>query len=276
MNDIRLVGLDLDGTLLGGGRSLTQKTKEVMERVAAKGINLVIISGRRFEVVPQDVRELTFMRYFALCNGAVIYDKFEDRILYQSDIPFDEAMKLYDSLVDYTEVYVDCYHDDGSWVDVKDYARIDEFVSDQSHRDLLHNTRTSVNDLRQSLIERGKSVQKFQSIYKSTEIRDKEQKRIAALYPDLVFAGSMTYNIEITTREATKGICLLKLTELLGLRREQTIAFGDGSNDISMLRCAGTGYAMENAPDYVKAEADKIAPSNTEDGVAQVLTELFL
>ena len=276
MNDIRLVGLDLDGTLLGGGRSLTQKTKDVMERVAAKGINLVIISGRRFEVVPQDVRELPFMRYFALCNGAVIYDKFEDRILYQSDIPFDEAMKLYDSLVDYPEVYVDCYHDDGSWVDVKDYARIDEFVSDQSHRDLLHNTRTSVNNLRQSLIERGKSVQKFQSIYKSTEIRDKEQKRIAALYPDLVFAGSVTYNIEITTREATKGICLLKLAELLGLRREQTIAFGDGSNDISMLRCAGTGYAMENAPDYVKAEADKIAPSNTEDGVAQVLTELFL
>ena len=276
MNDIRLVGLDLDGTLLGKDRTLTPTTLEVMERVSAHNVNLAIVSGRSFPVVPQVIRNLPFMRYFVLCNGAAIYDKLEDRMIYQAQIPFDNAIKIYDSLAEYPDVYLDCYHDDGCWAREEDYARIDEIIADQTHRDLLYNTRKPVANLRQALANRGKPIQKLQTIYKNSEIRDAEMKRIAALYPELALTGAFTYNIEINVPEATKGIGLLKLAELLGLSREQVIAFGDGSNDISMLQCAGIGYAMANAPDYVKVKADRIAPPNTEDGVAQVLSDLLL
>lgn len=276
MSNFKLVGLDMDGTVLGKDRILTQKTIDVMEKVSAKGVHLVVDSGRRFPVVPAELRELPFMRYYVLCNGAEIYDKLEDKVLYSSEIPLKRALNIYDSLVSHPEVYLDCYQSDGSWARAEDYVRIDEFVEDQSHRDVLRNTRTPVQGLRQFLVERNKPVQKFQTIYKNMAIRDKEMERISALYPDMTVTSAYTYNLEVNVPDATKGIGLIKLGEILGIPREQIIAFGDGENDISMLQNAGVGYAMENAPDSVKAQADRIAPPNTEDGVAQVLTELFL
>ena len=185
-------------------------------------------------------------------------------------------MDIYDSLTSYPEVYLDCYHTDGSWARAEDYARIDEFVEDQSHRDVLRNTRTPIEDMRQKLLDRQKPVQKFQTIYKNMTIRNKEMDRISVLYPEMGVTSAYTYNLEVNVPEAAKGTGLLKLAELLGLKREQVIAFGDGENDIDMIQCAGIGYAMANAPENVKAAADRIAPPNTEDGVAQVLEELFL
>lgn len=276
MNKLKLVGLDMDGTLLGKDRSLTQHTIDTLEKVAATGVHLVVDSGRKFEVVPKELRELPFMRYFVLSNGAEIYDKWEDKVLYRAEIPFDIAMDIFDSLISHPEVYLDCYHSDGSWARAKDYARIDEFVEDQSHRDVLRNTRTPIENMREKLVARQKPVQKFQTIYKNTAIRDKEMKRISALYPQMGITSAYTYNLEVNVPDATKGIGLLKLAELLGLERDQVIAFGDGENDLSMIEGAGIGYAMANAPDNVKKVADRIAPPNTEDGVAQVLEELFL
>lgn len=275
-NQIRIVGLDLDGTVLGKDRVLTQRTIDALEMASSKGVHMVIDSGRQFEVIPKELRDLPFMRYYVLCNGAVIYDKWEDKVLYSAEIPLEKSMKIYDSLTEHEEVYLDCYHSDGSWARAEDYARIDEFVSDQSHRDVLHNTRTPVENMRQALLNRGKPVQKFQTIYMDTETRDEERERLAKLYPEMMITVAYTYNLEMNVPEATKGIGLLKLAELLGFDREQVMAFGDGGNDISMIQCAGIGYAMENAPEEVKMTADRIAPPNTEDGVAQILESMFL
>ena len=92
--------------------------------------------------------------------------------------------------------------------------------------------------------------------------------RIAALYPQMTVTSAYPYNLEVNVPEATKGIGLLKLAELLGLQREQVIAFGDGENDISMLQYAGIGVAMGNATPACKAAADFITRTVDEDGVA--------
>ena len=68
---------------------------------------------------------------------------------------------------------------------------------------------------------------------------------------------------------------IVPLARHLGLERRQILAFGDGLNDISMIRAAGFSVAMGNAIDELKREADRIAPGNDEDGVAQVLEALF-
>jgi hydroxymethylpyrimidine pyrophosphatase-like HAD family hydrolase len=70
MNELKLVGLDMDGTLLGKDRILTQHTIDTLEKVAATGVHLVVDSGRKFDVVPKELRELPFMSYFVLSNGA--------------------------------------------------------------------------------------------------------------------------------------------------------------------------------------------------------------
>ena len=79
---------------------------------------------------------------------------------------------------------------------------------------------------------------------------------------------------EILPKGVSKGNLLLKLADLLGIDRNKTIAVGDYDNDISMVKCAGIGYAVSNARDSVKEVADKITVSNEENAIAAIIEEL--
>ncbi|MBQ8953593.1 MAG: HAD-IIB family hydrolase, partial [Clostridia bacterium] len=81
--------------------------------------------------------------------------------------------------------------------------------------------------------------------------------------------------IEFVSPKAGKAVALERLSQLLSIPKAEIIAFGDGLNDLDMLEWAGTSYAMENGAPEVKARADFIAPSNAEDGVAQVVERLI-
>ena len=83
-------------------------------------------------------------------------------------------------------------------------------------------------------------------------------------------------NIEVNAAGVNKGRALVRLGERLGIRREEIMAFGDGSNDLKMLKEVGTGVAMENAKDEVKEAADYIAGLNDEDGVAKFIEAYVL
>ena len=87
----------------------------------------------------------------------------------------------------------------------------------------------------------------------------------------LELVGSLQYNIEINAAGVNKGTGLVNLGRMLGIRREEIMAFGDGDNDIAMLREAGFGVAMANADEQVKAAADYITLSNEEEGVAEAI-----
>ena len=92
----------------------------------------------------------------------------------------------------------------------------------------------------------------------------------------LELVGSLRYNIEINTAGVNKGTGLVNLGKVLGIKREEIMAFGDGDNDIVMLKEVGIGVAMANAEDKVKETADYITLSNEEDGVAEAIEKLVL
>ena len=271
--DIRLVGLDLDGTLLDDDRKVRRRTIDALRLAAEHGINLAVISGRNFLAVPEEIRALPFIRYFVLCNGASIYDRQRDELLFQADIPLEEALALYDAL-DEENVYYDCYLSDGAWTPRSHYDRIDEFVPVASHRAFLKGNRQPFDDFRGALRQRGKSVWKVQSIYQDTATRDREMARLREKFPQYTFVTAYPYNLEVNMPAATKGSGLMQLAQILGLDRGQVMAFGDGGNDVSMLQSAGVGVAMGNACDEAKAAAACVGPTNNEDGVAQVLEAL--
>ena len=271
--DIRLVGLDLDGTLLDDDRKVRQRTIDALRLAAEHGVNLAVISGRNFLAVPEEIRALPFIRYFVLCNGAGIYDRQRDELLFQADIPLEEALALYDAL-DEEDVYYDCYLSDGAWTPQSHYDRIDEFVPVASHRAFLKVNRQPFDDFRGALRRRGKSVWKVQSIYKDTATRDREMARLEKKFPQYTFVTAYSYNLEVNMPAATKGSGLMQLAQILGLERAQVMAFGDGGNDVSMLQGAGVGVAMGNACQEARAAAACVGPTNNEDGVAQVLEAL--
>ena len=270
MIDIKLVGLDLDGTLLDDDRKIRPRTIEALRSAAENGINLAVISGRNFLAVPAEIRGLSFIRYYVLCNGAAIYDAWEDNMLYRADIPLDEAIEIYHAL-EQEDVYYDCYLSDGAWTQQSHFDRIDEFVPVESHRAFLKVSRTPFPNLCEALKQRGKPVWKVQSIYKDTATRDKEMARLQAQFPQYSLCTAYSYNLEFNVPEANKGDGLMQLARILDIPPEQVMAFDDGGNDVTMLKNAGTGIAMGNASTAAKAAANYIGPTNTEDGVAQVL-----
>ena len=110
-----------------------------------------------------------------------------------------------------------------------------------------------------------------------------EPERVRVLLPLLrehfagraVISTSQPKFIEFVSPRAGKGAALETLCSLLSIPRESVIAFGDGLNDLDMIEWAGTGCVMANGADAVKACANLIAPSNAEDGVAQIIEALL-
>lgn len=92
----------------------------------------------------------------------------------------------------------------------------------------------------------------------------------------MIVSSSLDNNLEINAPGATKGEAILRLAGHLGLCREQTMGFGDGENDMTMIRTAGIGVAMGNAVEALKAEADYVTVTNDEDGVADAIEKLVL
>ena len=125
---------------------------------------------------------------------------------------------------------------------------------------------TPTENPKKTLLEEKSGPQKLQLYFRDLEARKKALLEIPRLFPQCAVSSSLPINIEINATDVTKGHALAFLTKHLGLKTEETLAFGDGTNDITMIRQAGTGVAMGNA--------DRVTASNDEDGLAKILEEL--
>ena len=274
MQNIKLIAFDLDGTLLTTNKELTERTRRALLAAADRGILLVPTTGRIFMGLPEEIRDMPAVRYAITANGAAVYDKHTGRDLYTAEIPVDKAIEVM-TWLDGFDVLYDCYMDNQGWMTesmwhkAPDYASIPYLVS--SIRKLRH----PVPELKAYLRVHGGSVQKIQSFQKTVEMQHYLIREAAKRFPHLAVSSSVLRNVEINHENANKGTALLALAEILGLDRSQTMAFGDGLNDVSMIREAGCGVAMANAIDEVKAVAKKITASNDEDGVAAVIETLI-
>lgn len=107
-------------------------------------------------------------------------------------------------------------------------------------------------------------------------IPEADERRLMPLLPSCVSARWFPAFTDITARGADKGTALKTVAAHLGISAEETMAFGDGGNDKSILQAAGTGIAMGNAPDDVKAAADYVTASVDDDGVAKAIRKFLL
>ena len=157
----------------------------------------------------------------------------------------------------------------------KYYDHLEQYVTHPPSFNLVKQTRSPVDDLKNAVLAGGGSVQKFHAYFPDLTLRPKVMEQIQHEFPTLVQSISMPANLELNAQDATKGNGLLTLCRCLGIDPKETAAFGDGTNDISMLAAAGVGVSMANGAPETLAAADLIAPSNEEDGVAQILSRWF-
>ena len=273
--DIGLIALDLDGTLLDSQKCLTARNRAALEQAAARGIAIVPTTGRFFDAIPAAVRELPFLRYAITINGAHAHCIATGEALYRAEIPWQQTLELMEYL-DTLPVIYDCYQDNWGWMTASMQARAAEFAPDPYYLEMLQNKRHPVPDVREMVRERQRGVQKVQFFTRDLALRAELLQSLSSRFPGLLASSSVCNNVEINAADANKGRAMLALAAHLGLRPEQTMAFGDGLNDLSMLRDAGLGVAMDNAVDEAKACADCVTGSCDEDGVAQMIETVCL
>ena len=267
---IRIILLDLDGTLLTHDKQLSPGNRAALERAVAMGIWIVPSTGRFYQGMPAVVRELPFVRYAVTINGAQVYDGKEDAVLHRAEIAPAAAERVFDRL-DTLPVIYDCFLDGWGYMDARHYAQIDRFIADPRVNRMVKDLRRPVEDFRAFIRRENRPLQKIQMFFRDLDRRREALEVLPRDLPDMAVTSSISNNIEINDKAATKGEALRFLCRHLGVDVRDTMAFGDGSNDMTMIQAAGIGVAMANADPALRAAADFVTDTNDADGVAKAI-----
>ena len=270
----KLIAFDLDGTLLRGDKTISERSLRALYAAYEAGALIVPATGRIFKGVPAALRLQPFSRCYILINGALVFDAEENAAIRRAEIPNELALRLYEHM-DGLDVIYDCYKDNWGYASRAMYERAGDYISDRGILELFYRSRTPVSDLKEYLRADGGSIQKAQMHFRDMRAKKKELELLPALFPETAVSSSVPSNIEINIREANKGDALLALCAHLGIDPAETLAFGDGTNDLSMIRAAGCGVAMGNADFAVKAAADAVCDDNEHDGLAKYIERLM-
>ena len=268
--DIRIIALDLDGTLLNSNKELTERSYRALEEAARRGIEIVPTTGRFYNAMPQVIRDLPFVNYAITINGAQVANIHTGEVLYRAEIPWQRAVELM-TFLDTLPVVYDCFMDNAAFMTTALQERIDEHTDDPHYRKMVRQLRQGVPELKSFITQRQQDIQKSQFFTMDMELRSRMMREIPQRFPDLIATAALKHNVELNDVRANKGAAVLALAEHLGYGAENIMSFGDGLNDLSMIEAAGLGVAMANAFDEVKAVANYITDDCDHDGVAAAI-----
>ena len=271
---IKMIGLDLDGTLLTDKKELTDRTKAALRRAIELGITVLVASGRPWMGVPEELRNFPGMRYALTSNGARIIDTKDDRVIEEHLLSPELALKALAVCGKY-DTLQEVYFDGQGYAPEDQMAYVEKYHRNPSMCEYMRKTRLPVKDIRKLVEQENRGLDKVQALFADMDERETAWKELEQ-EKGLELVGSLQYNIEINAAGVNKGTGLVNLGRMLGIRRKEIMAFGDGDNDIAMLREVGFGVAMANADEQVKAAADYITLSNEEEGVAEAIERLVL
>ena len=270
----KLISFDLDGTFLKDDKTIPQENLETIEKAAAAGVYIVPCSGRIFPGMPEELKKAEYIRYYICANGSAIYDKQEDKVIAKAEIAQETALRLAEYM-DTLPVIYDCYQDDMGYMTREMYDVIEDWAYTPAMGTYMKRIRKPVPDLKKMIAERNRPVMKMQMHFKDLAERSRQLELLPKLFPELTATSSIANNIEINSVYATKGQAVKTLCAHLGIELSEVMAFGDGTNDISMIRAAGLGVAMENGEKPVLDAADWIAGNNNDSGMAKVIKKFI-
>ena len=275
--NVRIIALDLDGTLLDSEKRLSEANRVALERAAGKGVLIVPTTGRFFGMMPPAVRDLPFVRYAITINGAQVYDRETDTAIVRDEIPLDMALGVMEVLDRYDVIY-DCYRQNWGWMTAALQEKAADYATNEHYLKMVREFRRPVPELKAHLRATASEgdVQKIMLFAPNSQVSGLSSKVLAAIsseigerFPDIKVTASTWNNIELNIKTAHKGNALKRFAEHLGYSLENCMAFGDGMNDFTMVEAAGLGIAMENAEPEVKRVAKYVTLSNDDDGVAK-------
>lgn len=273
--DIKAIAFDLDGTFLSLEKKLIPRNVEAIIKAGETGISIIPATGRFWKTIPAELKNLDVVDYIISINGAYVTNIKTDEVIYESTIPYEEALEIYDYL-DTLDCVYDCYLENDAYMPTDHKARFLDYCLDPHFVPLVMNYRNPVDNYKEMIRIRKAGIQKIQVHVNDLELKRCLLENLSGMFPDIVATSSVLSNVEINASGADKGEALLAIARHKGISVEQTCGFGDGLNDLALIKAAGFGVCMENGDPLCKEAADYIAPHCDEAGVAQVIEKFIL
>jgi Cof subfamily protein (haloacid dehalogenase superfamily) len=262
---IKLIAFDMDDTLLLDDRTIGARTLRALRAAHEQGVKIVPATGRGKHSMWNYVQQIGVADAAICTNGAQVYDGAGNPIR-ECPVPLDLAREIV-RFAQENGWYVQGYSED-------DYFFAEETEETRLYARLSNHMGKAVGNLLQYM-----QAPPFKLLFVQTDMekmaRLKEQA-FARFGKALCVFDSKPFYLEMTDHGATKGAAVRYLAERFGLLPGETMCFGDSGNDLSMIESAGVGVVMGNARAEIQAHADLIAPTNQEEGVAQVIEQYVL
>lgn len=272
---IQAVAMDMDGTLLNSKKQITPKTKEMLLRAQETGIKLILASGRPTPALMDFARELCMDQHHGLLvayNGSQVVDCQTGKVLFNQAMSVEESKSVLEHLKKFDRVR--------PMIDRGEYMYVNNVYDNVIHLDgkeinIIERESRGGNFL---LCEKRDlaafvdfPVNKILTAADPEYLQEHYRAMIAPFQDTLNGMFTARFYYEFTAKGIDKAKALDAVLPMLGIRREEIIAFGDAQNDASMIHYAGLGIAMGNAVPELKEIADEITGSCDEDGIAQAL-----
>lgn len=260
----RLIAADIDDTLLDPAGKLTPRTEAAFMRAAEAGVYVVLASGRMYESTRPYAEKLGVNAPVVSYNGGMVYDMRAQKPLSVSAIELDVAAEII-KMAEADGIYVQMYTDKGYFT--REYTRYTAMY------EASIGVKCNIT---------GKNLSEIIAVppIKLLFIGESERspaiiEKYSAAFPSVTFMMSKPHYVEVVAKNVDKSFAIRKVLDILDVKPEEMLAFGDGQNDLSMLHMAGRGYCMMNASEGVREKCRWFAPSNAEDGCAQVIESLL-
>jgi hypothetical protein len=263
---IRLVAIDLDGTLLNDAKQISDRTIQALACLPSQGVRVVIASARP----PRSVRKIyQLLKLDTLqinYNGALIWDEPQKKAVFHRPLSGSIVREIVDIARDlYEEVLVSCEVMDRWYTD-----RVDQSFTTETGRMFKPDVIAPLDEI--CALE----ITKLMLLTEPAIIARLEPVLLQKFGERVVILQTDAHMLQIIHPKAGKAAALERVARHYEIPISQIMAIGDAPNDVGMLQLAGVGVAMDNAHPTVKEVADWIAPSNNDHGVHAALVRFGL
>lgn len=271
---IRLVALDLDGTTFNSAGEVSERTEDTLSRCRDAGVHVVVSTGRAYNSLPDQIKNVSGIEYAITSNGAHInYIKTGETIYddYLDPHAVDEVARLKERTGADIEVFIGGV----AYIDESYYKYVEAYGETYRNREYILWSRKPVPDVVAMMLENKDKIENVNFCYKTIEDLDKARPEVSAI-ANATITSSFPNNLEVGGPNTSKKTALIELMRRLGTDRSELMCCGDAPNDIEMLEYAALGVAVANAWGGTKDHADYITASNDDDGVALAIERFVL
>lgn len=266
ISGIKLVALDLDGTMFGKESQIAPRTREAITEARVRGVQVVIVTGRMHQSAVPYARELGLDGLPVVSyNGAMVVEHPSERLICHEPVPVETAK----SLAAYCEArgyYLQAYVNDKLYV-----PELGEKA--QSYMQLAQVEAHPVGSLFFWLKEPSTKLLLIDDAARIPQI----QAEVAELLgPQVSAFASQPQYLEVVNCNVSKGAALAAVASSLGVAREAVMAIGDGMNDMPMLTWAGTSFAMAHAPEALRQAATHVTTRGPGEGIVEAFEKMGL